>query len=100
MSDDQNLTQKHRITKILLTGDSMGGNNGSRFSTYDRDQDLWHNTHCAKDYLQGAWWFRDCAYSNLNAHTYSHIKPQMMWYHFTTDVFEPIKTTTMKMKPT
>ena len=44
-------------------GDDMAGtmahgsNNGMKFSTQDRDNDLWGTTHCAQKFKQG-WWFR------------------------------------------
>lgn len=45
--------------------DSLSYHRGSRFSTYDRDNDD-HPTHCAENYI-GAWWYRACHHSNLNS---------------------------------
>ena len=45
-------------------GDSLAYQNGSPFSTYDRDNDAYlHN--CAAMW-EGAWWFNDCMRSSLN----------------------------------
>ncbi|XP_078618790.1 uncharacterized protein LOC144886189 isoform X2 [Branchiostoma floridae x Branchiostoma japonicum] len=49
-------------------GDSMGYNNGQRFSTRDRDNDVWSSGHCSQKYGQAGWWFGDfeCSWSSLN----------------------------------
>jgi len=47
-------------------GDMMTYHNGQRFSTKDRDQDSDSSMHCA-EYYQGAWWYKSCHDSNLNA---------------------------------
>ena len=46
------------------THDSMVPQNGSPFSTRDRDNDAW-SRNCAAVY-GGAWWYKACFYSNLN----------------------------------
>ncbi|XP_035664259.1 angiopoietin-related protein 2-like isoform X2 [Branchiostoma floridae] len=49
-------------------GDSMGYNNGQRFSTRDRDNDASSSQHCSQKYGQAGWWFGDdeCSWSYLN----------------------------------
>ncbi|XP_055608474.1 microfibril-associated glycoprotein 4-like [Uranotaenia lowii] len=45
--------------------DSLTYHKSGSFSTFDRDNDE-HESHCASVYL-GAWWYRGCHLSNLNA---------------------------------
>ena len=46
-------------------GDSFGIHNGMMFSTIDADNDN-GDRHCAVHYT-GAWWYKNCHRSNLNA---------------------------------
>ena len=45
-------------------GDSLTYSNGMQFSTKDQDNDD-YSSHCSLSH-RGGWWFRGCAYSNLN----------------------------------
>ena len=45
-------------------GVSLTFHNGHRFSTKDRDNDIW-GRNCASKFI-GAWWYLACHRSNLN----------------------------------
>ena len=45
-------------------GNSMAFHNGYKFSTRDRDNDVW-SKHCAVVF-KGAWWYSACHSANLN----------------------------------
>ena len=47
-------------------GDSLRRHNGMRFSTLDRDNDLYYLQNCAELTGGGGWWFRNCLRCNLN----------------------------------
>ncbi|XP_018428166.1 PREDICTED: microfibril-associated glycoprotein 4-like [Nanorana parkeri] len=47
-----------------LAGDSLTGQAGMNFSTYDNDRDIW-SSNCAETF-HGAFWYSDCHGSNLN----------------------------------
>ena len=46
-------------------GDSLRYHNNMPFTTRDRDNDPHNNLQCAV-FRQGGWWYRSCAFSNLN----------------------------------
>ncbi|XP_071946034.1 fibrinogen-like protein A [Antedon mediterranea] len=81
-------------------GDSLTYNNGGQFTTYDRDNDKWSGINCAADYNKGAWWYKNCGYSNLNG---LYLTPGstsgwtgIFWYHFKNT--ESLKKTVMMVK--
>lgn len=47
-----------------LPGDSLSYHSGQKFSTFDRDQDLFVQNCAALS--SGAFWFRSCHFANLN----------------------------------
>ena len=63
-------------------GDSLAYSNGYRFTTKDNDNDGTNNRNCA-EYSFGAWWYRNCHYSNLNGHYGSDVRGKgVNWYHW------------------
>nr|XP_020478432.1 microfibril-associated glycoprotein 4-like isoform X1 [Monopterus albus] len=45
-------------------GDSLTAHNSMKFTTFDKDQDIW-GKNCAHSYL-GGFWYSNCHYVNLN----------------------------------
>jgi hypothetical protein len=69
-----------------------------KFSTYDRDNDL-YSKNCAVTY-RGAWWYRVCDHSNLNADYHKagrSIFKGMRWGGWNNR--KSIKKTEMKIRP-
>ncbi|KAM9336569.1 microfibril-associated glycoprotein 4-like [Symphorus nematophorus] len=46
-------------------GNALSWHNNNKFTTFDKDQDLWKGGNCAKRYL-GAFWYRLCHTTNPN----------------------------------
>ncbi len=55
-------------------GDGLSVHNGSKFSTYDKDNDSW-GSNCAESH-KGAWWYYACHRSNLNG---DYNSPLLQW---------------------
>ena len=74
--------------------------NGMKFTTYDRDQDIDGRVNCAVFY-SGAWWYGACHYSNLNG-LYRHGRVSsfantVVWYQWKGFHYS-LKRTEMKIK--
>ena len=64
-------------------GDSMAFQNGSQFSTWDRDNDNAPDGACVQSCGRGAWWHKACCYSSLNAeYHYSNQFNSIYWYYW------------------
>ena len=65
-------------------GDSLSYHNNAPFSTHDRDNDEIIGS-CAENY-EGAWWYKGCHHSNLNARylngEHTSFANGMNWYHW------------------
>lgn len=66
--------------------DSLSFSNGTRFSTFDQDNDH-HAGSCAEFYKSG-WWFEDCMNANLNGpyRRYDANNLTMSWFGFRKDL--------------
>ncbi len=81
-------------------GDSLDYHNGAKFSTKDRDNDT-GSDNCAQD-RGGAWWYKSCAYSNLNGpylESAERTWKSVNWYHWK-NAENALKHAQMKMRPT
>ncbi|XP_045184068.2 fibrinogen-like protein 1 [Mercenaria mercenaria] len=81
-------------------GDSLKYHNGMAFTTFDNDNDKWSNVNCAED-RHGAWWYKSCAYSNLNGQHFNDAgKPDtkgIFWYYFKQSMY-CLKSVEMKFR--
>ena len=81
-------------------GDSFGIHNGMMFSTKDADNDN-GGRHCAVLY-KGAWWYKQCHDSNLNAQylrgTHTSYGAGVQWEHWKGNYYA-LKKTEMKIRP-
>ena len=80
-------------------GDSLGYNNGMKFSTKDNDNDKErHGKNCAAQYKSG-WWYNSCHYSHLNG-AYPGRRAlsnaYCVWYRF--DGWYSLKSAEMKTR--
>ena len=84
---------------VLRSGDSLGYHKDKALSTKDADHS---GGKCTVKY-QGAWWFRNCHYANLNGR---YIKEKekvpsgdgIQWRKFT-GLYGSLKAVNMKMRP-
>ena len=86
-------------------GDSLktfnGYHNGQRFSTPDRDNDVW-SYNCAV-YYHGPWWHKACYYTLLTGKYYTSggtwpIPHGMIWYQWKGDYFS-LRVAELKIRP-
>ena len=82
-------------------GDSFARQNTMRFSTKDVDNDGWRGINCAAKYY-GAWWFKNCHYSNLNARylhgNHTSFNDGVNWDTWKGEYYS-LKKTEMKIRP-
>ena len=83
-------------------GDSLTYHNGMKFSTPDRENDIWTGGNCV-NYAFGSWWYRHCHHSNLNGpYSTSATVPQfkgVMWYYWKNSWTYSMKRAEMKVRP-
>jgi len=73
-------------------GDSLSYHNGMTFSTYDRDNDLRVNTHCA-NYCAGGFWYNSCFRAGMNV--MKGRGGDFSWYGLPTTVGKEMKSASM-----
>ncbi|XP_019614334.1 PREDICTED: fibrinogen-like protein 1 [Branchiostoma belcheri] len=87
-------------------GDSMThhySNNGMKFSTVDRDNDIDSSRNCSW-LRKGGWWFRYCGWSNLNGRYMQNCMwgcpywEGVVWHTFKGDHYS-LKSVSMKIRP-
>jgi len=83
-------------------GDSFGGHNGYKFSTYDSDNDIYEGS-CSRNH-RGAWWYERCHSSNLNGEYLwfdvkqpGYARGVIWWAYKKTDEYS-LKSVEMKMR--
>ncbi|XP_053663598.1 microfibril-associated glycoprotein 4-like [Anopheles marshallii] len=81
-------------------GDSLSYHIGSKFTTYDQDNDV-HASNCASIY-NGGWWFKDCHSCYLNGDYVqpsqnTNIERGLIWMSFT-GPFRPLKSSKMMVR--
>ncbi|KAJ8285713.1 hypothetical protein GJAV_G00030080 [Gymnothorax javanicus] len=83
-------------------GDSLTWHNGKRFTTLDRDNDV-YTGNCAH-YQKGGWWYNSCAHSNLNGvwyrggHYRSRYQDGVYWAEFRGGAYS-LKRVVMMIRP-
>ncbi|XP_078586198.1 scavenger receptor cysteine-rich domain-containing protein DMBT1-like [Branchiostoma floridae x Branchiostoma japonicum] len=83
-------------------GDYM--NNGQRFSTVDRDNDILSGVHCSQRFGQGGWWFINCRTSALNGGYLGNcgrscpLGQGLVWFPWTGNTYS-LKSVSMKIRP-
>ncbi|CAL4148115.1 unnamed protein product, partial [Meganyctiphanes norvegica] len=82
-------------------GDSFSRQNNMKFSTHDRDNDVWGPGYNCAASFKGGWWFRDCHDSNLNglylSGNHSTHANGVNWKHWTGHHYS-LKKTEMKIR--
>ncbi|XP_014101428.1 fibrinogen C domain-containing protein 1 [Bactrocera oleae] len=79
-------------------GDYFQNHEGSKFSTYDRDNDQKDDDNCAKKW-RGGWWYNCCYWSNLNGdYTKGNSGQGIVWIGISRD--ESLKFVQMMIRPT
>ena len=95
---------KYRLKVSSYSGDAGDSlklrQNNQAFSTKDRDNDGAGHFDCAV-YYTGAWWYKDCLYSNLNGKYLGKMSKNdyggVVWHDFRSGL--SLKFTEMKLRP-
>ncbi|XP_071837560.1 fibrinogen-like protein A isoform X4 [Apostichopus japonicus] len=87
-------------TNYLLDSQGLEYHRNQAFSTYDRDNDNNNAGNCAVTF-QGAWWYKNCHYSNLNGdyHAVDNQPAVSITWSYLPGNSHNIKYTEMKIRP-
>lgn len=82
-------------------GDSLGDLNNMKFTTFDRDNDIW-DKNCAQHFL-GGFWYNNCHHANPNGMyapqgTIAYSSVQVIWNTYRGSQYS-LKTIEMKIRP-
>ena len=86
---------------FAVTGDSLTGHVGQKFSTRDQDNDIHDSGSCAVAY-KGAWWYGACHHANLNGRylngSHTSYADGVNWANWKGDHYS-LRFTEMKIRP-
>uniref|UniRef100_A0A182JRV8 Fibrinogen C-terminal domain-containing protein n=1 Tax=Anopheles christyi TaxID=43041 RepID=A0A182JRV8_9DIPT len=81
-SETEQYSFKKLGTYTGTAGDALDYQRGMKFTTKDRHHDIHPFLNCASHH-EGAWWYKDCAKSNLNgAYMKGEIPKAMFWLRY------------------
>jgi len=75
----------------------MARHNGMKFTTIDVDNDLKSSQNCAVYQAFGGWWYKACAYANLNG-KFGTVSTNGAIYWRSWQRYKALKTTSMMIK--
>ncbi len=89
------------VILFLSAGDSLTDHNDQKFSTFDKDQDVYGN-NCAKEFL-GAFWYKFCHTANPNGvylwgEDDTHFGIGVVWSTWKNSFTVSMKSFSMKIK--
>jgi len=99
--DDESENYRMRVESFLKgdAGDSFSGQSGMQFTTKDQDHDQsTRYGNCAQTF-RGAWWYKDCHFSNLNGERNSNKYGEGINWHSWHGYNYSLKRTEMKIRP-
>ncbi|XP_067312809.1 microfibril-associated glycoprotein 4-like [Pseudorasbora parva] len=83
-------------------GDSLSYQHGMKFTTFDKDQDLWEGGSCASKWSMGGFWYNNCDHTNPTGLYYwgkddGTLVTTVNWYYWK-NARKSLKSITMKIR--